>query len=88
MVRPQLRERSVRGSKPDFTVYVDLKHVKSDIEKQTPFRWSAWKLGEGLPPYMLSSSSGNGSQLRGPSKNNSRVASTSKQDVNTTNLST
>ncbi|GBM87218.1 hypothetical protein AVEN_129735-1 [Araneus ventricosus] len=39
----------------------------------------AWKLGEGVPVQVSSSSSDRGSKFRGPSQNSSRVAT--KRDV-------
>ncbi|GBM05973.1 hypothetical protein AVEN_80564-1 [Araneus ventricosus] len=55
-------------------------HAKSyAVAKRTPVG-VAWKLGEGVPAQVSSSSSDRGLKLRGPFQNGPRVSS--KRDVN------
>ncbi|GBO29151.1 hypothetical protein AVEN_169859-1 [Araneus ventricosus] len=63
-----------------------LLHSKSHVVAKHPLVSVAWKLGEGVPAQVSSSSSDRGLKLRGPSQNSPRVAS--KRDVNMPNNNT
>ncbi|GBN07393.1 hypothetical protein AVEN_10064-1, partial [Araneus ventricosus] len=88
VVRSRLWGQWVPGSRPDSTedppCTRGLLHAKSYVVAKRPPAGVAWKLGEGVPAQVPSSSSDRGSKLRGPSQNSPRVAS--KQDVNITKL--
>ncbi|GBM00983.1 hypothetical protein AVEN_55499-1 [Araneus ventricosus] len=85
VVRPRPRDRRAAGPKPDSTedqrAWGPL-HAKSYAVAKRPPVSVAWKLGEGVPAQVSSSSSDSGSKLLGPSLNSPRVAS--KLDVNLT----
>ncbi|GBM41856.1 hypothetical protein AVEN_8528-1 [Araneus ventricosus] len=61
-----------------------LLHAKSYVAASRSPVGVTWKLGEGLPAQVSSSSSDRGLKLQDPSQNSLRVAS--KRDVNITKL--